>query len=124
MSRRASEAAPLPICVLALVRRERVRTIVRTAFPRRRAHVQLARSAIEIGEMMVKQLVDAVLVDASAGEDAAKALQLAAEFPSIPFMLMTGLLPHDAPLIGRAAELGLADLLERFERHRNTDFAG
>ena len=111
MSRRASEAAPLPICVLALVRRERVRTIVRTAFPRRRAHVQLARSATEIGEMMVKQLVDAVLVDASAGEDAAKALQLAAEFPSIPFMLMTGLLPHDAPLIGRAAELGLADLL-------------
>jgi transcriptional regulator GlxA family with amidase domain len=38
-------------------------------------------------------------------------MQLAGEFPSIPFLLMTGLLPHDAPLIGRAMELGLAELL-------------
>jgi AraC-like DNA-binding protein len=73
--------------------------------------VQLARSAAEISDMMVKQLVDAVLVDASAGDDASRALQLATEFPSIPFLLMTGLLPHDAPLIGRAMELGLAELL-------------
>jgi AraC-like DNA-binding protein len=97
--------------VLALVRRERVRSIVRNAFPRRRAHVQLARSAAEISEQMLKQLVDAVLVDASAGDDALKALQLAGDFPSIPFMLLTGLLPHDAPMIGRAAEFGIADLL-------------
>lgn len=111
MNRRVTEANTVPLCVLALVRRERVRSIVRAAFPRRRAHVHLARSANEIGEHLVKQLVDAVLVDGSAADDATRTLQLAADFPSIPFLLITGFLPHDAPLIGRAAEFGVADLL-------------
>ena len=111
MTPRATEPNAVQLCVVALVRRERVRSIVRTAFPRRRAHVQLTRSAAEVSEQMVRQLVDAVLVDASAGEDAVKALQFATDFPSIPFLLVTGLLPHDAPLIARSGELGVADLL-------------
>jgi len=94
-----------------MVKRERVRSIIRSAFPRRRAQLQLVKSATEISDQLVKQLVDAVIVDASAGDEAVRVLQLAADFPSIPFLLATGLLPHDAPLIGRAADWGIAEVL-------------
>ncbi len=111
MNRKPPEPVPVQLNLLVLARRERVKTFVRNAFPRRRAHLQFVKLADDLSGQLLKQLVDAVLVDSSAGDEAINALQLAAEFPSIPFFLITGLLSHDAPVVGRAAELGAADIL-------------
>lgn len=99
------------LCVLALLKRERTRALVRTAFPRRRAHIIALKSAAELEEQLTKQLVDAVLVDAGAGDDAAKVLARAEDFQSVPFVLMTSLLPADGPLLARATESGITDIL-------------
>lgn len=101
----------VPLCVVALVKRERVRTLLRASFPRRRAQLHLVKSTTDVATELNRQLVDAVLIDAAAGDEAARSLQAAYDFPSIPFVLVTSMLPHDAPLIGRAAELGAAELL-------------
>lgn len=100
-----------PLCVLALLKRDRARALVRTAFPRRRAHVVAVRSAAELEEAMVRQLVDAVIIDGSAGEEAARAIARAEDFGSVPFVLITPLLPADAPAVARAAESGAAEVL-------------
>jgi AraC-like DNA-binding protein len=107
---RATDGAPAP-SILALLRRERVRAMVRGAFPRRRAHLQLVRRAVEIESQLCTQLVDAVLVDAGAGDDAARLAAQAHDFPSVPFVLVTTLLPQDAPTLARAVEHGIAEIL-------------
>lgn len=102
---------PAPLAVVALVRRDKARALVRTAFPRRRAHVVSARSAADVEAHLVRELVDAVLVDAGAGDDAQRLVGLAESFSSIPFLLIATLLPSDAPLVARAAECGVCDVL-------------
>ncbi|MCA0377058.1 MAG: helix-turn-helix domain-containing protein [Gemmatimonadetes bacterium] len=102
---------PAPLAVVALVRRDKARALVRTAFPRRRAHVVSARSAADVEAHLVRELVDAVLVDAGAGDDAQRLIGLAESFSSIPFLLIATLLPSDAPLVARAAECGVCDVL-------------
>lgn len=102
---------PAPLAVVALVRRDKARALVRTAFPRRRAHVVSARSAADVEGHLVRELVDAVLVDAGAGDDAQRLVGLAESFSSIPFLLIATLLPSDAPLVARAAECGVCDVL-------------
>lgn len=97
--------------VVALVKRERTKSLVRTAFPRRRAHVTLLNSAAEFEEQITKQLVDAVLIDAGAGDDAVRVIARAEDFQSIPFVLITPLLPNDAPLLAKAIESGIAEIL-------------
>lgn len=97
--------------VVALVKRERTKSLVRTAFPRRRAHVTLLKSAAEFEEQITKQLVDAVLIDAGAGDDAVRVIARAEDFQSIPFVLITPLLPNDAPLLAKAIESGIAEIL-------------
>ncbi len=110
-ARAAAESATGVLCVLALLKRERARALVRTAFPRRRAHVLLLKSPAELDEQITRQLVDAVIIDAGAGEDAARMVVRAEDFQSVPFVLMTTLLPADAPLLAKAAEHGLTDVL-------------
>lgn len=113
VSRITGDAAvpPAPLAVVALVRRERARALVRSAFPRRRAHVVSARSAADVESHLITELVDAVLVDAGAGEDAQRLIGQAESFASIPFLLITTMLPADAPLLARAAECGVCDVL-------------
>ena len=109
--RGAGEGSAPSLTVVTLLRRERARTLVRAAFPRRRAQVVAARSAEAVAEAMTTQLVDAVLVDGGAGEEAQRLVARAADYPSIPTLLITPLLPADAPLVGRAVAGGVADLL-------------
>jgi len=109
-ARQTADAAGV-MCVLVLLKRERTRALVRTAFPRRRAHIIALKSAAELEEQLTKQLVDAVLVDAGAGDDAAKVLARAEDFQSVPFVLMTSLLPAHGPLLARATESGITDIL-------------
>jgi AraC-like DNA-binding protein len=47
----------------------------------------------------------------AAGEEVARVLPLAEDFPSAPFFFVTAMLPTDAPMVGRAIECGCADLL-------------
>jgi AraC-like DNA-binding protein len=97
--------------LVALCRRDRSRQLVRGAFPRRRAHVVAARSAADVEELLLKELVDAVIIDAGAGDDAQRLIARADDFSSIPFVLISSLLPVDAPLVARAAESGVCDVL-------------
>jgi AraC-like DNA-binding protein len=96
---------------VTLLKRDRARAMVRSAFPRRRAHVVSARTALEVEEQLVKELIDAVIIDAGAGEDAHKLLAKAEEYSSVPFVLVTPLLPADAPLLAKAADGGVCEIL-------------
>jgi AraC-like DNA-binding protein len=109
-TRSTADSAPIPALIVFL-KRDRARALVRSAFPRRRAHLIAVKSAEEIGTLLVTQLVDGVLVDGGVGEDGAKALALAVDFPSVPFFLLTPLLPQDSPTIARAVDGGIAELL-------------
>lgn len=108
--RTMADTAPVPALVV-LLKRERARALVRSAFPRRRAHLITAKTSADIGELLVQQLVDGVLIDSGAGEDAGKALAMAADFPTVPFFLVTPSLPQDSPTIARAIDGGVAELL-------------
>ena len=108
--RTTPDTALIPALV-TLLKRERARALVRGAFPRRRAHLITVKSAAEMGELLVHQLIDGVLIDAGAGDDAAKALAMAADFPTVPFFLVTPLLPQDSPTVARAVDGGVAELL-------------
>jgi AraC-like DNA-binding protein len=100
-----------PLCLVALLKRDRARAMIRSAFPRRRAHVVSVRSAAEVEAQLLRELVDAVIIDAAAGEDAQRLIAKAEEFSSVPFVLITPLLPADAPLVARAADAGICEIL-------------
>lgn len=110
-TRGGADASSSALCLVTLLRRERARALVRAAFPRRRAHLVSARSVVEVEEHLLKDLVDAVIIDAGAGDDVPRLLARAEEFASIPFVLVTTLLPADAPLVARAAEAGVCEIL-------------
>jgi AraC-like DNA-binding protein len=111
IGRNQNETAIQVPTVVALVKRERTKALVRAAFPRRRAHVALLKSFADLEDQITKQLVDAVLIDAGAGDDALRVIARAEEFQSIPFVLITPLLPNDAPLLARAIDAGVAEIL-------------
>lgn len=110
-SAKSAESSSATLCVVTLLKRDRARQMVRAAFPRRRAHVVAAKSAADVEAHLVKELVDAVIIDAGAGEDAQRLIARADEFSSVPFVVVTTLLPADAPLLARAADAGICDLL-------------
>ena len=72
--------------VVAFTARDRTRTLLKKAFPRRRGRVLFCRTASELGATFGKTLVDLVVVDvAAAGDDTWRAAGFAAEFPCTPF---------------------------------------
>jgi len=116
ITRLPSRTAPEPShgvvpVVCTMLRRERARALVRSAFPRRRALLLPVRTREELLAALTHQLVDAVIVDGGLGDEVARVLPLADDFPSAPFFLVTAMLPTDAPMVARAIECGCADLL-------------
>ena len=108
----ASRAAAPPPLVVAHTTRERARTLLRSAFPRRRARLQLARSAEELELIFRTALVDAAIVDlAAASDDAWRAATLAREFPSVPFFGLCALRASEAPALAHCAQLEFADVV-------------
>jgi AraC-like DNA-binding protein len=98
--------------ILAFAPRERTRAMIKSAFPRRRCRVVLARSAADFAETFRKELVDAALVDVvSTHDDTWTVAALAREFPSAPFFGMVSLRAGDGPAIARCAELEFADVI-------------
>lgn len=128
----ATEPVELPT-LLAYTPRERARTFVRAAFPKRKWKVMTVRNVEEFGATLRNTLVDAVLVDigspaaaASASEgsnssslsgngpptdDTWKIGALAHEFPSASFFGIAPLRATDAPAIARCVSLEFCDIL-------------
>lgn len=117
--------------LLVYAPRERARTFVRTAFPKRKWKTVTVRDISECREVFRSILVDAALIDigsaaaaTSAGgeatgnnpasamnDDTWKIASLAHEFPSSPFFGISPLRATDAPAIARCAALEFCDVL-------------
>lgn len=112
MTRDAISAEQLcPLTVLVLATRQRARTMARQAFPRRRTHLVLARNLRDFTAAFHTQLVDAALVDLGApNDDTPRAIDLAREYPSTPFVGLTPLRATDASVIARCSANDFAEL--------------
>ena len=109
MNATAGELLP---SIVAFVPRERTRTLVKNAFPRRKCRLVLARTAADFGDAFRKELVDAAIVDVgSPHEDTWAAAGLAREFPSAPFFGLASLRAAEGPAVAQCAELEFADFL-------------
>ena len=107
----AKALAPMPLIVLYTTR-ERARTLMRAAFPRRRARLIIARTPDDVEAAFRSSLVDAAIVDlAGAQEETWRAAALAREFPSVPFYGLTALRAAETPALAQCAALDLADVL-------------
>ena len=102
---------PPPVVVL-FATRERARSLMRSAFPRRRARLVLTRTPEELDAAFRAALVDAAIVDlAGAQEETWKAAALAREFPSVPFFGLTALRAAESPALAQCVALDFADVL-------------
>ncbi len=114
--RRAVEpAAPVlspPPTVAVYSPREPFRSRVRHLIPRRRSRIVMARSATDLDRLFRRELIDVVVLDvAAATNDTWRAVALADEFPSAPFLAVTPYRGGDGPTIARSAQCGMADIL-------------
>ena len=108
----ASEPRDLMPTVLAYAARDKARDLLKRSFSRRRARLQLVRTADAAATALRTSLVDAVIVDVGAANDDMWAVAaLARELPSIPFFALTPHRPAEAGVLGRCASLDFADLL-------------
>ena len=107
----ASALAPAPH-VVAFAQPERARVALRSAFPRRRGRIVVVRSAADLVTTLRTELTDAVLIDiGSAGADTDRAISLAREFPSLPFVGLAPLRGSDGPALAACAAHDFADVL-------------
>ena len=106
-----ASAVPPPAIVL-YAQRERTRTLMRSAFPRRRARVLVTRSADDFEAALKTELVDAAVVDVgSAHEDTWRVAAFARDYPSIPFFGLAALRTADGPALAQCAAYEFADVL-------------
>ncbi len=98
--------------IVAYTQRERVRQLMKAAFPRRKARVLLARTLDDFDATFKSNLIDAAIVDVgSAQEDTWRVASLAREYPSIPFFGLTALRAAEAPALAQCAQFEFADVL-------------
>lgn len=106
------ERASASPVLLVFAQRDRVRSTIRDAFPRRRTRVIMPRTADEFGEAFRTGLIDAALIDfGSVTDETWNVSALAREFPSVPFLAMLPLRASDGPVLARCAALDFADIL-------------
>jgi AraC-like DNA-binding protein len=97
---------------VAFAQRDRARAALRSAFPRRRGRVVVVRTAADLITTLRSGLTDAVLVDVgSSGTDTDRAISLAREFPSLPFVGMAPLRGGDGPALAACAVHDFADVV-------------
>ncbi len=124
------ETLELPT-ILAYTPRERARSLVRSAFPKRKWRVIATRDAAEFLGTLRRILVDAALVDVGSpialaalatpgnsgdvfttnGDETWRIAALAQEFPSAPFFAITPLRATDAPAVARCVALEFCDVI-------------
>lgn len=95
--------------------RDRARSMARAAFPRRRHHLLISRSATGLEQLFRETLLDAVIVDlatpVTASEEMWRVAALAREFPSVPFFGLLPLRASDAPAVAQCASYDFSDIL-------------
>lgn len=107
----ATDGSNLPTLVVQL-QREKAKSLVRSAFPRRKWKIISTRSSEELDSVFRRVLVDAAIIDLGApDEDTWKAAAFAAEFPSAPFFSIMPLRASDTPAAARSTALGFIDLI-------------
>jgi AraC-like DNA-binding protein len=102
----------VPPAIVAYTHRERARTLVKAAFPRRRARVLLTRTFDEFDATVKTVLVDAAVVDiVGAQDDTWRVAAQAREYPSVPFFGLTALRTAEGPAVAQCATFEFADVL-------------
>lgn len=98
--------------IVVYTQRERTRTLIKTAFPRRRARVVLTRSLNDFEAAFKENLVDAAVVDVGgAHEDTWRVAARAREYPSVPFFGFAALRAAEGPALAQCATYEFADVL-------------
>lgn len=106
----ASGGATPAIVVYAV--RERARTLIKTAFPRRKARIVLTRTPEDFEAAFRTNLVDAAIVDVGAAqEDTWRVASFAREFPSVPFFGLAPLRVAEGPALAQCVVFEFADVL-------------
>lgn len=112
----STSTAPMTPSIVVYAQRERARSLLRAAFPRRRGRVLVTKSAAAFETSFRQRLVDAAIVDVGASQgalsdDAWRAAALAREFPSVPFFGLVPLRASDGPSLAQCASCEFADVL-------------
>jgi AraC-like DNA-binding protein len=98
--------------VVVYAQRERARSLMKAAFPRRRARVMLVRSLADFDAVFRANLVDAVVVDVTAAhEDTWRVAARARDYPSVPFFGLAALRAAEGPALAQCAAYEFADVL-------------
>jgi AraC-like DNA-binding protein len=98
--------------IVVYAHRERARTLVKSAFPRRKARVVMTRSLEDFEAAFKTNLVDAAVVDlGSAQEDTWRVASRAREYPSVPFFGLVALRAAEGPSLAQCAAYEFADVL-------------
>jgi AraC-like DNA-binding protein len=98
--------------VVVYAQRDRARSMVRTAFPRRKTRVVLTRTAADFEAAFRANLVDAAIVDVGgAQEDTWRAAAFAREFPTVPFFGLAPLRVAEGPALAQCVVYEFADML-------------
>ena len=104
--------APIGPAIVAYAHRDRTKTLLKTAFPRRKARVVAARSFDDFDAALKANLVDAALVDLGAAqEETWRVAALAREYPSIPFFGLVALRAAEGPALAQCAACEFTDVL-------------
>lgn len=111
-STRARSGVQTPLLVAVVCPRDRTRTLLRSAFPRRRLRVVALKSTGDLLRLLRTELVDGVLVDVGApGDEPWLAAERARDFPAVPFVAALPLRAADGSAASRCAALELAELV-------------
>ena len=118
MTTASANTTPVPAsatgipAIVAFAQRERARTMLKSAFPRRRTRVVLTRSLEDFDAAFKTNLVDAAIVDiGGAQEETWRVAALAREYPSAPFFGLAALRAAEGPALAQCAMYEFADVL-------------
>lgn len=105
-------AAPGGPAIVVYAQRERARTLVRGAFPRRRVRLVLTRTLADFDAALKDNLVDAAIVDVgSAQEETWRVASRARDYPSVPFFGLAALRAAEGPALAQCVQFEFADVL-------------
>ncbi len=102
---------PLPD-IVAVIERPSARALVRQAFSTRTARLSIVEDADALTHALHSSLVDAVVVDVgTASADFSRVIELARDFPSIPFAAIAPFAALSGELLARLSALDVAEVL-------------
>lgn len=98
--------------IITYAHRDRTKTLIKAAFPRRKARVVATRTFDDFDAALKTNLVDAALVDLGAAqEETWRVASLAREYPSIPFFGLVALRTAEGPALAQCASCEFTDVL-------------